>query len=105
MAALLQNADVNVVGVDWGALCPSPFYVSARSHVSGAGKQVAKLLDALVQDGGLDLATVHILGHSLGAHVSGNVGKTIKSGKIGRITGGSHSPYSPLNKKSFGGKY
>lgn len=37
-------------------------------------------------EGDLDLNSVHILGHSLGAHIAGFAGAKL-SGKIGRITG------------------
>lgn len=85
---ILKNSDCNLIGVDWGNLAGAPFYIEARNHVSGVGKVVARLVDSLVQDGGLDLQDLHLMGHSLGAHVAGCTGKELKSaGKIGRISG------------------
>ncbi|XP_026291805.1 lipase member H-like isoform X2 [Frankliniella occidentalis] len=87
ISALLHDSDCNVLGVDWGRLCPAPNYVEARAHVSGVAKLVAELLDTLLSDGLLRHKDVHIIGHSLGAHVAGTVGKNVKTGILQRITG------------------
>lgn len=50
------------------------------------GRYLAKFLEFLRMKGNLVLNDVHILGHSLGAHVAGFTGAYM-SGKIGRITG------------------
>ena len=74
--------------MDWGNLCKAPFYIEARNHVSGVGKIVAKLIESLAEDGGLQLEDLTLIGHSLGAHVAGNAGKNLRlDGKIGRIAG------------------
>lgn len=82
-----MNGDYNVIAVDWGKLCPQPWYIEARSHVAGVGQNVASFVDFLVENGLLQMKNLHVLGHSLGAHVSGNVGKNVKSGDVQRITG------------------
>ncbi|XP_034247781.1 pancreatic triacylglycerol lipase-like [Thrips palmi] len=88
LPGILENTDCNLIGVDWGNLAKAPFYIEARNHATGVGKIVAKLVDALEQDGGLQLEDLHLIGHSLGAHVAGCTGKDLKSkNKIGRITG------------------
>jgi len=46
---------------------------------------VAMLIDDLVNATGVDISTVHILGHSLGSHVAGYAGERLKN--LGRITG------------------
>lgn len=51
------------------------------------GKVIAEFLEHLVD---LELITgsaIHVIGHSLGAHVAGVCGRSFKYGKIGRITG------------------
>ena len=81
-----------MIAVDWGKLCPKPFYIEARSHVKGVGQQVAGLVDFLVAEQLLKTEDLHVLGHSLGAHVAGNVGKSVTSGDVQRITGENHPP-------------
>ncbi|KAK3929436.1 Lipase member H [Frankliniella fusca] len=85
--SLLDNDDYNVIAIDWGELAKMPLYIESRNHVAGVGKQVAKAVDELVANGGLNLKDTHCLGHSLGAHVCGNTGKNVQSGKLNRITG------------------
>lgn len=91
VAAYLEDAQkegpFNVVGVDWGALCASPLYVSARMHVWGVGQRVGELLNFLVDNGLGSLDRMHLIGHSLGAHVAGIAAKMVDSGKVYRITG------------------
>jgi hypothetical protein len=49
------------------------------------GKQVAEFVDFLVSSG-IVLSRIHVVGFSLGAHVSGWVGHFIQSGRLVRIT-------------------
>lgn len=51
------------------------------------GRHVAELIDYLHTKKNINYDLVHILGHSLGAHVSGFAGFHTKGGIIGRITG------------------
>ncbi|XP_052133111.1 lipase member H-A-like [Frankliniella occidentalis] len=92
--AFLKTGKYNVIGVDWGKLCAGINYLGARFNVHGAGAQVGEFLDKLI---GLELtdgSQIHILGHSLGAHVAGIAGKTVTRGVIKRITG--MDPAGPL---------
>ena len=85
----LQTADLfaqvpNVIEVNWekGAKFPNYFQAVANTRVVGA--QIATLIKTL----GVDVGRVHLIGHSLGAHVAGYAGEKFQSnGKIGRITG------------------
>ncbi|XP_034247795.1 lipase member H-like [Thrips palmi] len=83
-ALLAADAPTNVLGVDWGVLCPKPLYLTSRSHVQGVGETVAALVQLLVDNGLARLADVHLIGHSLGAHVAGVAGKV---NTVGRISG------------------
>ncbi|KAK3917246.1 Phospholipase A1 [Frankliniella fusca] len=70
-SAYMTNGDYNVVGVDWGVLCPSPLYLTARINVPFAGKRTGELLSFLVEQGLSSARGLHVIGHSLGAHVAG----------------------------------
>ncbi|KAJ9590786.1 hypothetical protein L9F63_016172 [Diploptera punctata] len=86
-AAFLNNDDYNVIGVDWSKLSQTPYYNIAVNSTKPVGKYVAKLVDFLIAKGGAHLSDIHIIGHSLGAHVSGFAGAAVSTGKIGRVTG------------------
>ncbi|KAL4236540.1 hypothetical protein ACF0H5_004925 [Mactra antiquata] len=77
---LLIAGDFNVIAVDWqhGADLP---YEQATANTRVVGAQIARL----VQVSGADANTVHIIGHSLGAHVAGYAGERLSH--LGRISG------------------
>ncbi|RZB41610.1 phospholipase A1 member A, partial [Asbolus verrucosus] len=83
--AYLDSGDYNVIGMDWSALCEFE-YLSAIRGAQQAGKILAEFLDWLFEVG-VEMEKIHLVGHSLGAHVAGVAGHEIKNGKIGRITG------------------
>ncbi|KAJ4428454.1 hypothetical protein ANN_24491 [Periplaneta americana] len=85
--AYLSKGEYNVIGVDWGVLCPSPLYVEACQNAVLVGELLAELIEFLVAEGGAQLQDFHVTGHSLGAQVAGFTGSNTKSGKVGRITG------------------
>ncbi|XP_051170626.1 pancreatic lipase-related protein 2-like isoform X2 [Leptopilina boulardi] len=81
----LNTGDYNVILINW--LAGSVKEYSAAAKVTRqVGGYLAEFLEFLQKEVDLDLNTVHILGHSLGAHVAGFAGANL-SGKIGRITG------------------
>lgn len=84
--AWLAKGDYNFIFVDWGR-ARSLDYASSTYAVAGVGKKCAALIDFLVENYGLDLKTLEIIGHSLGAHVAGFTGKNIKSGQVHAIVG------------------
>ncbi|XP_069998050.1 pancreatic lipase-related protein 2 isoform X2 [Penaeus vannamei] len=85
---LLNTSDCNVISVDWpaGSGWWLPSYYTAVSRVPYVGKDTAWLLRELVAYKGLNLKDVHLIGHSLGAHVSGLASKHFKT-RVGRISG------------------
>ncbi|XP_037080631.1 pancreatic triacylglycerol lipase-like [Pollicipes pollicipes] len=80
---LLQQDDYNVILVDWGHGSTIP-YLQATANTQLVGRQVALLVAALASRGA-SLAQVHLVGHSLGAHVCGYAGSHTPG--LGRITG------------------
>ncbi|XP_072851604.2 inactive pancreatic lipase-related protein 1 isoform X1 [Pogona vitticeps] len=81
---MLQVEDVNCICVDWkrGARCP---YTQASNNIRVIGAEVAYFIDVLMTKYGYSPSMVHLIGHSLGAHLFGEAGK--RRPGIGRITG------------------
>jgi len=82
--ALLGDGDYNVVRVDWGG-GSLPMYCKAVANTRVVGLEIAHLVNFLIDDYQLNPASVHLIGHSLGAHTSGYAGERITG--LGRITG------------------
>ncbi|XP_013804134.1 inactive pancreatic lipase-related protein 1-like [Apteryx mantelli] len=76
--------DVNCICIDWkkGSRCQ---YTQASNNVRVVGAEIAYFVNVLMEKFGYSLANVHIIGHSLGAHVAGEAGR--RRPGIGRITG------------------
>ncbi|XP_017493234.1 PREDICTED: LOW QUALITY PROTEIN: pancreatic triacylglycerol lipase-like, partial [Rhagoletis zephyria] len=85
--AYLSTGNFNIISVDWSDKAQTINYAAAVLRVPGVGKQVAGLIDFLYKEGGLSFDTLQVIGHSLGAHISGIAGKNVKYGRINQITG------------------
>lgn len=90
--SFLAVEDCNVICVDWAAGAVDPNYVRAAVNTRLVGKQVALLIDSINKEGITINNNTHLVGFSLGAHVSGFVGKELKN--LSRITG--LDPAGPL---------
>lgn len=77
--AYLATGDFNVIVVDWGIGANTINYVSARNRVHPVGVVTANFIDTLVDIGGLNTQTTHIIGYSLGAHAAGICGKYVRN--------------------------
>ena len=64
-------------------------YLRAAQNGRLVARAVANFLKACLENGFVTAANIHLIGHSLGAHVAGFVGSELahKGHKIGRITG------------------
>lgn len=100
-AALLDREDVNVICVDW-SLGASPPYTQAVANTRLVGAIVAHFIRIIqvlksfylplfnhfqLQDTYPDrylASSIHLIGHSLGAHISGYTGSLVS---VGHITG------------------
>lgn len=82
---LLEFGDHNVVVVDWGAGAQTPNYIAARNRVGATGGAIARFIDSLEAEGLTSFDRINIIGHSLGGHVAGFVGKQVSRGRIQAI--------------------
>ena len=79
MKHLLQENDVrNVITVDWSkdagsGITPSEYNLAAEKTAS-VGKFLAHLISGMVREKLLRERNIHIVGHSLGAHIAGYTG-------------------------------
>lgn len=71
-------------------------YTVARSRVDEVARVTGGFVNSLHENSGLKYENVTIIGFSLGAHISGVVGKKYVDGKLGRIFG--LDPAGPLFK-------
>uniref|UniRef100_A0A671KMA2 Lipase member H-like n=1 Tax=Sinocyclocheilus anshuiensis TaxID=1608454 RepID=A0A671KMA2_9TELE len=81
---LLQRRDMNVIVVDWNRGATNINYWKV---VDNTRKVAANLTDLIqkMKEKGADLGSIHMIGVSLGAHISGFTGANF-NGSIGRIT-------------------
>ncbi|KAJ8666850.1 hypothetical protein QAD02_008512 [Eretmocerus hayati] len=94
--ALLRLSDMNVVVVDWEKGSHTLNYASASLSTRIVGAQIAKLLgliDTKVSESNeiiLRRGKLHLIGHSLGSHISAHAAFLIKTSlkwSVDRITG------------------
>lgn len=84
--AYLTAQDVNVITVDWSTLAAFPRYARAAKSTEQVGVLIAEFLDFLIEEG-TPVEAFHVIGFSLGAHVAGSVGSSLRRGRLPRITG------------------
>lgn len=88
---LAADEQANVIQVDWSNSNWGAYW-SAVSNTVLVARQLTIFLHYLAELGGSSLkdpeflGRIHLIGHSLGAHISGFVGKDL-GGQVGRITG------------------
>ncbi|GFN89194.1 transposase [Plakobranchus ocellatus] len=84
--AFLAKEDCNVVVVDWhhGATYP---YEQAVANSLLVARQVGNFIRHLELVHGVPPLTVHLIGHSIGAHISGNAGAAVAPSRVARVSG------------------
>nr|XP_049696205.1 pancreatic triacylglycerol lipase [Helicoverpa armigera] len=84
--AFLSAEDVNVIVVDWSAGAGTINYFTALANTVPSGESVARFITWLNQATGAVPAMYHLVGHSLGGHQVGIIGRNV-GGQIAYITG------------------
>ncbi|XP_050072700.1 pancreatic triacylglycerol lipase-like [Anopheles maculipalpis] len=90
-AYLVQDAH-NLLVVDWSKVAYLS-YPTARRLVLPISNIIGNSLAKFIQRVGIEHSQVHVIGHSLGAHIAGNVGRYFK-GELSRVT--ALDPAGPL---------
>ncbi|GFV11417.1 hypothetical protein TNCV_1046361 [Trichonephila clavipes] len=88
--SLLTSGKYNVIIVDWSKY--NYPYILAVANAYVVGVKIGEMITFLVENKGINPKNIHLIGHSLGAHVAGVAGKQVS--KLGRITGS--DPAAPL---------
>ncbi|XP_019643576.1 PREDICTED: pancreatic lipase-related protein 2-like [Branchiostoma belcheri] len=84
--AILFRDDVNMFLVDWSSSSQTLDYTQAAADIRVVGAKLARFIIFLRFLTRAEEKDMHIIGHSLGAHVAGYAGERL-NGRLGRITG------------------
>lgn len=87
ISAYVTVGGYNVITADWSRVASNIVYPLPAYLTVQVGAVIAKLLENFVNLAVIDPFDIHVIGHSLGAHVSGACGAAFSLGKIGRVTG------------------
>ncbi|PNF27578.1 hypothetical protein B7P43_G02266 [Cryptotermes secundus] len=82
--AMLNMVDANVIAVDWSGGGGSWMYWRAVANTRVTGAEVTKLIEKMMKMG-LKNKSIHLIGHSLGAHICSYIAAHL--GGVARITG------------------
>jgi pimeloyl-ACP methyl ester carboxylesterase len=80
--AYINRGEFNVITVDWGAGAQTANYLAARNRINDVAAHTARFIDWMNQVGGLAFSRISVIGHSLGGHTAGIVGKRVTRGRL-----------------------
>lgn len=80
--AYLRCGDFNVITVDWSIVSRTD-YAHARTRVDEIGDVIADVINYFAIQNVLDTTETYIIGHSMGAHISGRAGRSL--GGVGGV--------------------
>lgn len=75
-----------LLAINWRDQADNIYYLRPARYTIQVGRAVAKLIDLLVEELHADPLRIHLIGHSLGAHIMGYAGSYSRH-RVGRITG------------------
>lgn len=97
--AYTKRGMVNVFAINWRDQADSIYYLKPARYAIHVGRAVSRLIDSLVEKRHADPQRIHLIGHSLGAHIMGYAGSYSRH-RVGRITGKFFTTYSRLYYKN-----
>lgn len=83
----LEKGDFNVILIDWYKGANATLYSTALAYMKDVATVGATFLDFIAREAGQTLARVQLVGHGLGAHAVGLMGKKVKTGNLTKIVG------------------
>ncbi|XP_017484001.1 PREDICTED: lipase member I-like [Rhagoletis zephyria] len=81
-----RRGNMNVFAINWRDQAESIYYLKPARYSIHVGRAVSRLIDLLVEKHYADPQRIHLIGHSLGAHIMGYAGSFARY-RVGRITG------------------
>ncbi|GBM48469.1 Inactive pancreatic lipase-related protein 1 [Araneus ventricosus] len=91
---LLTKDNFNVISVDW-VFGAAPPYTQAVANARMVGVVLAEFIELLRDVYSIPLSSMHVIGHSLGAHVAGYAGQRLNT--LGRITASTQHPFVDMD--------
>lgn len=80
--AYLDQNKHNMLAADWANIASKPYPI-ARNLTRALGYRIGSILSTFLANMNISFDQVHVIGHSLGAHIAGNIGKYF-GGKLSR---------------------
>lgn len=96
-SAWSQSESINVCCVDWSKWANCDFALKNKYYILSVAKFIAKFIKNLNEKCLFKWSDIRLLGHSMGAHIIGNVGKILGRKKIAICYGEAFS----VNKAFF----
>lgn len=85
--AYFYVGDYNVICVDWRQYSTDLSYAGAKLRAKHIAKDIACVLKKITYNMTVGVHDLHLIGHSMGAHITGFVGKILNDPRVPRITG------------------
>lgn len=89
-SAYVKAKDVNTITMNWSRITSSKYYFKVARLSAKVGIILGHFLINLVRIGLVQPSDIHVIGHSIGAHVAGKCGNVffgVLKVKVDRITG------------------
>ncbi|CAG2172816.1 unnamed protein product, partial [Oppiella nova] len=83
---ILNNSCANVVAIDWSKPAKAVDYFQSAANTKIVGQMIGCVINRLSANLGVDPQDIHLIGHSLGAHIVGFAGKHVTNYNVGHIT-------------------